>query len=408
MPDSEQPHRIIYVSLVFHPDPSASSILFTDLFRRLAGDSIQITVLTGFPSSRGSHASARLPRHEEVDGIRIERCGLRIAGKSSLLTRALSYGTFLAHSGWKLARTGRGATVVGGTDPPFTSIALWLGSHLGRYRYQVLLLDLYPDGLVGLGALGESSPVTRLWRWFNRRSYLRAGQLLVIGRDMAMLLSRRYGIDPQQVAYIPHWGAREAEMGRQSGFLAALGLEGKFVVQYSSNMGLWHDIDCFVHAADRLRADETIHFLFIGKGCRRAAAEALARDLRLTNITWLDFLPRERLSESLMACDLSLISLRAGLEGVAVPSKLYGILASGRAVVAQVPHESEVAYVIAEEKCGIVVMPGDVEALAAAISRLAHSPDVTAEMGRNAAAAYRNKYTIDRAVAAFRHVWHLA
>lgn len=409
MPSTAGPRQIIYLCLVFHPDTSASSILFTDLFRRLSAEGVEIRVLTGFPSKDGNREVAALPRCESLDGIRIERCGLRLAGKSSLIRRALSYGSFLAHAGCVLLLSGRNATVVGGTDPPFTSIVLWLLSRLGKFTYQTILLDVYPDGLVGLGSLPDSSPLTRLWRSLNRRSYAAAERLIVIGRDMIILLQQRYGVDPARVTYVPHWGSYEAEAGGvRTDFLAPLGLQDKFVVQYSGNMGLWHDIESLVHAASLLHGEDRIHFLFIGKGRRQAAAQALSDQLGLSNITWLDFLPREHLSVSLSGCDVALISLRQGLEGVAVPSKLYGILASGRAIVAQVPRHSEVAYVLEEERCGVTVEPGDTAGLAAAIRDLASDGDAVRRMGENAARAYVGKYTIAHAVAALRQLWDLA
>ena len=428
--------RILFVCLVFHPDSSASSLLFTDLFRRLASQGAEITVLCGFPSKDGDREPVSLRRQETLDGIEIIRCGLRLQGKRNLPARALAYGSFLAHAGWKLLRLGRDARMVGGTDPPFTSIALWLLSWIGRFDYECILLDVYPDGLVGVGALKDRAPLTRLWRALNRLSYRRARQLTVIGRDMIALLQRYYGVDPHMVRYIPHWSTREvdsvvdrtsvsgqpegirdsirpADQGQgtepcRGGLREQLHFEDKFVVQYSGNMGLWHDIESLVRAADSLRHDERIHFLFIGKGMRRRAAEGLSRELGLSNVTWLEFLPREQLAEGLASCDLALISLRAGLEGVAVPSKLYGILASGRPVIAQVPRESEVAYVIEEEQCGLVVEPGDVEGLARAIQALASDPSVARRMGARALAAYREKYTIEQAASAFTGIWQLA
>ncbi|MBV9281465.1 MAG: glycosyltransferase, partial [Chloroflexi bacterium] len=115
----------------------------------------------------------------------------------------------------------------------------------------------------------------------------------------------------------------------------------------------------------------------------------------------------DQLGETLASCDLALISMRAGLEGVAVPSKLYGILASGRPILAQVPRESEVAYAVEEEQCGIVVDPGDVDGLVEAIRALAADTDLLSRMGANALSAYRSKYTIDRAAVSFRELWEL-
>jgi len=400
--------HVVFVCLVFHPDTAASSMLFTDLFRSLSRNSLQVTVFCGFPSKDSLEDVKQLARHEFLDGVEIVRCGLRIRGKRHLAARAAAYGSFLAHAGWKLLKLKGAPTILGGTDPPFTVAALWLLSRLRPLAYECVVLDLYPDGLVALGSLGDRALPTRLWRWFNRKGYAGARRIFVISRDSIRLLQQRYGVDPSKVVYIPHWGTVEVEEvvpGERGPLIIQLGLQDKFVVQYSGNMGLWHDMDTFVQAANLLRDNERVHFLFIGKGMRRAHAESLASKLQLSNITWMDFLPREQLPQSLASCDAALVSLRAGLEGVAVPSKLYGILAAGKAVVAQVPPESEVAYTVEEAQCGIVVPPGDARALATAIARLASDSELVQNMGKRARQAYISRYTIGQAVKAYLEVW---
>lgn len=404
--------HIIFVSLDFYPDDQAVSQLFTDLLVAVRHDvpDVRITVLCGFPMGATTRDSGEVLRQEKLDGIEIVRCGLRIQDKRNLVHRATLYASFLLHAGWKLLWLGRGSLVFGVTSPPFGAHLLWLTSRLARFSYQYMFLDVYPEALFALGRLRRDSLLARCWMALNRISYQRASRIVVLGRDMIPLLQSNYGIPPDRITYIPHWSAAEVELPipfPENRLARQLGLEDKFVVQYSGNMGLLHDIDAFVRAADLLRDDGSIHFLFIGKGRRRAAAEALAGDLDVRNITWLDFMPRERLHETLSCCHAALVSLRGGMEGVAVPSKLYGILASGRAVIAQVPWTSEIARVVEEEECGVVIEPGDVAGLAAAIRRLASDRDAVDRMGANAFEAYRSRYTLEKAIGAFDDLWEI-
>lgn len=401
---------IVYVSLVFHPDSSASSLMLTDLLKRLSAGLAPVSVLCGFPSKDTPDQVAQLTRVETVGSVSVMRCGIRLDGKRTLAARAIAYGSFLAHAASKLLRAPAQARVIVGTDPPFAPIALWLLSFLGGPEYECLLHDLYPEALIGTGKLSHNGPVAHLWRTMNRRAYRRARRVIVIGRDMAALLAERYGVAPERIAHVPLWAIDELDDGcdvPSRGILPDLGLEDAFVVQYAGNMGLLHDMDALVRAADLLRDDPRIHFLLVGKGMRRAPAEALARHLQLPNVTWLDFVSRAELGATVAGCDVSVVSFRDGLEGVAVPSKLYTILASGRAVVAQVPEASEVALVVREEGCGVVVPPGDAGALAEALASLARDPATVEEMGRRAAAAYREKYTLAHAVERFKAVWNV-
>lgn len=399
---------IIFISQAFHPDRVATSQLFSELLPHLAGDELPIRVLCGF-GFRTDHAQPMV-RRERLGAVEIERCGLRVSTKTNTLIRAVSYFSFMAHVGWKLLWLRNYRLVFGVTVPPFLAILLGIVSCVRPLRYQYMLLDTYPEGLVGLGRISDRSPVTRLWRWLNRLGYSRAQRLVVLGRDMIPILTGRYRIPRKRVVYLPHWSsvATDGIMRFEENALASeLGIRSKFVVQYSGNMGLWHDMDTLVRAAAKLKDDPRIHFLFIGDGMRRHAAEELAQHLGLQNITWLDFMPKERLTETLTCCHVALISLREGLQGAAVPCKLYGILASGRAAIAQVPDNSEVAFTLREEKCGVVVRPGSVDDLVQAIRSLADNPQKAARMGERAFAAYQARYTIDQAVAAFRRLWCL-
>jgi glycosyltransferase involved in cell wall biosynthesis len=398
--------QIVFVCQVFYPDNTATSQLFGDLLANLVDSTTSITVLSGYPTRRAS--LARVPAQETWRGINIVRCGFDIDAKRSYWARLLAYLSFVVAMSFHLVLIRNKNMVFGVTNPPFLAIVLWLLSCLTRFRYQYMFLDLYPEGLVAIDKLRRSSWIAQAWRACNRLSFRRADKLIVLGRDMGALLAQNYGLPQGKFLYLPHWSSTTIQQPLDfaaNSIATEYSLHGKFVVQYSGNMGLWHDINTIVLAASRLLARPDIHFLMVGDGIRRKDAEELAQKLQLTNISWLNFYPKERLPESLTCCHAALVSLRHGLEGVAVPSKLYGILASGRAVVAQVPALSEIAMVVEEEQCGIVVTPADINALVQAIVTIADDPVLALQMGKRAFAAYQNKYTLEQAVTHFQSLW---
>jgi glycosyltransferase involved in cell wall biosynthesis len=270
--------------------------------------------------------------------------------------------------------------------------------------------DVYPEGLVAVGKLKEKSLITKIWRELNRYSYKSATRLVVLGRDMKDLLIQNYGINPNKIEYIPNWSIIPTTVStsfEKNDLARELSIQDKFVIQYSGNMGLWHDIDTFIRVAAHLKTNPTIQFLFIGNGIRKQKAYQLAQELELTNIIWMDFVPKEQLSTSLTCAHVALISLNTGLEGIAVPCKLYGILASGRAILAQVPAKSEIAYTITEEECGFVIPPGDVDGLVKRIQQLEQDRDLTSQMGLHSFQAYKSKYTIETIAKQFRKMLEL-
>jgi colanic acid biosynthesis glycosyl transferase WcaI len=395
----------IFVSQVFHPDRQATSVLLSQLASQLAERGFQPVVYAGYPAA---DPGAKTPASELWQGVNIRRGGLRIDGKKNLAARGLAY---LAYSAWLkwtlLLRTPAKSHLIVLTNPPFAPVLVWLCGWWRGWTYEVFLHDVYPDGLVALGQLSPRGLLTLLWTAANRRAFTRARRVLVLGRDMAELCRDRYGVEPGKILVVPSWSPVDFPArppAEETRLWHRLGFHDQFVVQYSGNMGLWHDLQSIVEAAGILREEPGVHFLMIGDGRRRVEAEQLAGRLALRNITWLPFQPPAELGDSLACCHAAIVSQRAGLEGVAVPSKLYGILASGRAVLAQVPVTSETARVVRERECGLVIHPGDAAALVAAIRRMRDDPAATGRMGSKAAEAGATQYTLASAVDLFESV----
>jgi glycosyltransferase involved in cell wall biosynthesis len=130
-----------------------------------------------------------------------------------------------------------------------------------------------------------------------------------------------------------------------------------------------------------LQEYQDIRIAFVGDGARKHTLVREAEARKLRNVVFLPFVSKERLRESFATADVFVISLKKGLAGYIVPSKLYGILAAGRPYVAAVETDSEVAAVSRQYECGVVVDPEDPEALAAGILSLYHDRELARRMG---------------------------
>jgi glycosyltransferase involved in cell wall biosynthesis len=400
-------NNIVLVSQVFHPNACATSSLLTELTLNLQNENNKITVICGFPHEVQNNI---VNSYENFDGIDIYRCGIRLNSKAGLWQRIVSYLFYLIHAGWKLFLFPKKDIIIGVTNPPFLSILLMIVSAMTGCGYYFILHDVYPEGLVAVGKLNQDSLITKIWHNLNRYSYQYATKLVVLGRDMKDLLIQNYAVDPKKIEYIPNWSITPTNLPtsfEDNDLASKLGIQDKFVVQYSGNMGLWHDIDTFIRGAAQLQTNPNIQFLFIGNGIRKQKAHQLAQELELTNIIWMDFVPKEQLSTSLTCAHIALISLNSGLEGIAVPSKLYGILGSGRAILAQVPAACEIAYTVTEEECGFVIPPGDVDGLVNRIKELELDRDLTNRMGSHSFQAYQSKYTIETITKQFQEMLEL-
>ena len=162
-------------------------------------------------------------------------------------------------------------------------------------------------------------------------------------------------------------------------------------------MGRLHDIESIAEAVNLLK-NSPIQFVFIGDGPKKEIVEQTLEKYQLKNILILPFQPRENISLSLTACDISLVSLIAGAEQIVAPSKLYGILASGRAVVSISAPGSDLDQLLTDSQCGINCPPNQPQKLADIITKLAAEPLRVQSMGQNARKLYEERYIFNRAL----------
>lgn len=389
--------RVVFVNRYFAPDLSASSQMLTDLTRRLAADGFEIEVVCS--RQRYDDPRADLPTREHIAGALAIRVGTTRFGRGGLPGRALDYASFYLSARRALSRTLRpGDVVVAMTDPPLIGAAV---QQIVRRRGAKLvnwLHDVFPEAATRLG-------VGRWPHWLDTRlvklrdESLSAAEVNVtIGERMQQYLLGR-GIPPDRLVVIENWAdsAFVAGMSTDGNRLRSrLGLSDRFVVSYSGNLGRAHEFETLLGAAERLRRDSRISFLMIGGGIGMEALERRARELGLENMIFLPYQPREALSDSLAAADLHVACLQPALEGLIVPSKLYGILAAARPAVFIGAHDGEAASVLRAAGCGSVVEPGDAEALATEIERQLADPARRARAGAAAREAFFGHYTAER------------
>jgi colanic acid biosynthesis glycosyl transferase WcaI len=290
------------------------------------------------------------------------------------------------------------------TQPPFFylwGIALKV---LRRQKYGVLIMDMYPDAAVEAGMLSRSSPTTRLAYWISRVGVRQADRVFVIGRCTAEMLERD-GVRRNRIVLVPNWANEDEVRPVDPGdnpMRRELGLDDKFIVLYSGNMGVAHFFEDVIEAARRLKDDDRIRFVFIGDGSRLAEIERAKADQQLDNIILLPFQPASNLSNSLSLGDVHLVTLRPGFESVVVPSKAYGILAAGRPLIYQGAASGEIARMVGESAVGTVLAPGDVAGLEHAIRQYSSKPDTAAAQGARAVAVFRARYGRAHALARYR------
>jgi glycosyltransferase involved in cell wall biosynthesis len=372
--------------------------MLTGIAFELAGRGLPVAALSGQPAYRQD--VPRLPRLMERNGVQVRRVHSTRLDKNRPLGRVLNTVTFAGAAFFSALAQPRPAVVLAVTNPP---LLLWIARAVGAWRHLPVVLiihDVYPQIVVALGRFHEASLLNRLWRILNRWAYRGAARIVVLDEAMAGVI--RAELPPpqrQKVTVISNWsdGNVIRPVPRQGHPLRKeFGLGDDFVLLYSGNIGLFHEIETIVQAAMRLSGVAGIRFLFIGDGGQLAWLQRTVRENNLRNVLLLPFQPKERLPLTLTVGDAGFVTLKSAATGLCSPSKLYGLLAAGKPLLVVADAQAEAARVAGAFQCGITVPPGAGPRLAEEILRLRNDPRLLEEMGRRARLAFEQNYSLTR------------
>jgi colanic acid biosynthesis glycosyl transferase WcaI len=275
--------------------------------------------------------------------------------------------------------------VVSLTDPPIIGLAALLTARRCGARFVFLCQDVFPE-VAWLLEDFHNETVNRVLDRINRLLIRQADRLVALEETMRERLIVGKGADPQKVEVIHNWADGAPLSPPPSGMRSRSRRDWAeaFVVMHSGNMGLSQGLETLIDAASRLRPYDDLLVAMVGDGAKRPGLEARARSQGLANVRFLPYQPRESLRESFASADVFVISLRRGLAGYIVPSKLYGILAAGRPYVAAVEDACEVAAITKQYHCGLLAEPADPKDLAEKILTLYHDRALAQRLGANA------------------------
>jgi glycosyltransferase involved in cell wall biosynthesis len=395
---------LFFVNRYFHPDLSATSQLLGDLVFDLARGGYRVEVITG-RQDYGDPSRVLAP-FETIGGAAVRRVATTRFGRANLAGRAVDYLTFYLAAGASLIRRLRaGDLVVAETDPPLISVVAALAARIRGAALVNWIQDLFPEVATALGVRAVA-PLAPLLRALRNRSLRIAKRNVVLGDRMAARL-RALGIPGETIAVIPNWadeGALAPVPREANPLRAQWGLDGAFVIGYSGNMGRAHEFETIIGAAEILKHEPAIRFLFIGAGAGLAYLEREAARRGLANVAFKPYQPREALSRSLSAADVHLISLKPALEGLIVPSKFYGVAAVGRPTLYIGDPGGEIPAILARAQCGFTVAPGDAAGLAGRIRDLAADSHAAAALGARARMLAETEFAKARALEEWRKV----
>ena len=393
--------RILFLNLYFPPDTSATAKSAESMVHALA-QTHEVTVLCGRPSydptERRPWKLWQTERISTKDAQSIgETAGTRAANftvirvgstaypRIQMNRRILNYLTYSKLASWR-ALFIPCDVIFAMTDPPFNGIVAAVLSLLKRKPLLYDIQDMYPDMAVA-GLIVQPGLFTRCWERFHRWALRRAARIIVLGEDMRTRVIAK-GVDPAKV-FIVRSGVDTHPEGSKASPInpevtRAIRGNFRFVLLHAGNLGFYGAWDTIIAAARQLE-NENIGFIFVGDGAERARLQALAAGV--TNVRFLPFFPSSEIPAVLAAPDAHIVTIKPGLEGVVVPSKMFGIIAAGKPIIAVAAAETDVATLGVRHGFAICVDPASPDKLASSIRGLAADPAALEAMRQSALTA---------------------
>lgn len=321
--------KVLLLNQCFRPDHVATAQYLTDLALALVKAGHQVTVVA---SCRGyDDPTVHYPVREIWQGIDIRRIWTPGLGKQAKWRRLFDFGTFWLNAARILLFLPKHDVTVCLTSPPLISTLGTIAAKLKGGAVVPWVMDLNPDEAVAAGWLKAGGMAERTLTFVQNWSFRRASRIIALDRFMADRLQAK-GVRAEVIHTDAPWSHDHAisyDTTAREAFRAEHGLTGKFIVMYSGNHSPCHPLDGVLAAADAMKADEHLHFLFVGGGSEFKKVQAFAKAKALNNITCLPYQPMEKLSGSLSAADLHLVVMGDPFVGIVHPCKIYNILMLG-------------------------------------------------------------------------------
>lgn len=390
--------KLTIINQQYPPEVAATGQIFRAMAEHMHRAGWQVAVATGTPYYPGM--TARPKRRETVNGVDVRRLWNTTFPKKSFLGKLLNLLSFeCSLLFYCLFCIPRDQTVLVATAPPMAVVAAAVGRFFRRYRVVMTVQDLYPDVLAASGLSNPEKVTYRALAWLMCRSMRACRRVVTISEDMRAHLEQAYGL--ADVAMIPNLFPERIRVIENSEVKREKGFSGKLVVQYSGNFGVAHEYETLLSAVRALSGEPGILFQIAGAGRNYDALRLASYTAGYTNIVFEPYAPADQLERHLGTADLSVVVLSEAFRDCLLPSKYYGILASGRGVLLISGCESDISRDIRQHGVGIAFGHDEGEAIAGTLRALAASPEGLRAMGERARALYDERYAMETILAAY-------
>lgn len=374
--EKDKKNLLIYAHY-YYPDVASTGQILTELAEGLK-DSFHITVICTVPSYTGKiskYYKKHKYYHENINGVNVLRIRVPEFRKSFAPSRIYNIASYFLSAVAATFRIENQDYIFSISQPPVLGGMLGvIGKKIKKAKYIYNIQDFNPEQVEAVKFTGNRF-VLDMMMALDKYSCKKADKVIVVGRDMIETLKKRFVKNVNdfsampKYSYINNW-TNEKEIVPLSSkneqvlnFKKKYGIEDKFVIMYSGNIGLYYDLLNIIKVIEKFKEKKEVAFLFAGEGTVLEQIKAYKNKKKLDNVYFAPYQDKEKLVYSLNAGDVHFVVNAKGIKGVSVPSKLYGVMSAGKPVLGILEKGSEARLIIEESGCGISVDPGDYKAI---------------------------------------------
>lgn len=393
--------KILIISIFFSPEPIGISKYTGEMANWLAENEFDVQVITAKPfypqwQIYPEYHHAKWWYYNEVLGsVKVKRCPLWVPKKVTGLKRMLHLASFGVSSSWViLAQLFAKPDIIFIIQPTIINIpAALLLAKLLRKPSWLHIQDFEFDLAENLSILGNIKRPFVLLKQIESLLYRSFDKVSTISQDMLHKLIHEKRVQPSKSVLFPNWvDCNIIKPLGNSSFRKELSIPSESVVAlYAGNMGRKYDLELLANAAKQLSDDPKFQFIFCGDGAARNEFEAACRGL--PNVKFLPLQPENRLNDLLNLADIHLLPQKENAAASVMPSKLLGILASGKPVIATVTTTSEIGKIIKD--CALIVSPGNTQTFIESLVLLANNETLRQNLGEKGRAIAIQKFGKD-------------
>lgn len=366
------------------PDPAATGQLLKDLAEGMR-DAFDVTVICAVPSYDGTVAPAYRTRKyyfETMNGVNIIRVRVPAFAKQDKVSRVKNIVAYFIGALGAARKAGHQDAVLTISQPPILGGLLGvLGEWMKRAKLVYCIQDFNPEQVMAVNYC-TNRPLLKMMLLADKFSCRHADLVITVGRDLVDTLKHRFrGSTVPAYKMIHNWIDEEKvhplpqDHAGVMAFRKRYGLEDKFVVMYSGNLGLYYDLENLMKLLQQFRkgyprqgkyepgpktADgREVVFAFVGAGAVQEKLVQYAEAHHFENVVFIPYQRQEELIYSLNAADVHWCVNAKGMKGVSCPSKAYGIMSVARPIIGVLEEGTEIRCLIEAAGCGKCCAPGE-------------------------------------------------